>query len=43
MDEVRNALLEADVQYEVAEGFCAKVLQDALGSRSPRASSPGRR
>ena len=26
MDDVRTALLEADVHYEVAENFCEKVL-----------------
>jgi signal recognition particle subunit SRP54 len=41
MDEVRNALLEADVQYEVAQGFCAKVLQDALGQQVTKSVKPG--
>jgi signal recognition particle subunit SRP54 len=41
MDEVRNALLEADVQYEVAQDFCAKVLQDALGQQVTKSVKPG--
>ena len=41
MDEVRNALLEADVQYEVAEDFCAKVLKDALGQQVTKSVKPG--
>ena len=34
MEEVREALLEADVHYEVAESFCAKVLEQAAGEES---------
>ncbi len=41
MDEVRNALLEADVQYEVAEQFCAKVLKDAIGQEVTKSVKPG--
>ena len=41
MDEVRNALLEADVHYEVAEAFCAKVLQDAKGQQVTKSLKPG--
>ncbi len=41
MDEVRNALLEADVQYEVAESFCAKVLKDAIGRQVTKSVKPG--
>ncbi len=41
MDEVRNALLEADVHYEVAEAFCAKVLQDAQGQQVTKSLKPG--
>lgn len=41
MDGVRNALLEADVQYEVAEQFCAKVLKDALGQEVTKSVKPG--
>jgi signal recognition particle subunit SRP54 len=32
MDDVRTALLEADVHYEVAEGFVERVQQQALGT-----------
>ena len=32
MDEVRTALLEADVHYEVVDEFCAKVLEQAVGT-----------
>jgi signal recognition particle subunit SRP54 len=41
MDGVRNALLEADVQYEVADRFCAKVLKDALGQEVTKSVKPG--
>jgi signal recognition particle subunit SRP54 len=41
MDGVRNALLEADVQYQVAEAFCAKVLKDALGQEVTKSVKPG--
>ncbi len=41
MGEVRNALLEADVQYEVAEQFCAKVLKDAIGQDVTKSVKPG--
>lgn len=41
MDEVRNALLEADVHYEVAEAFCAKVLDDAKGQQVTKSLKPG--
>ncbi len=41
MDDVRTALLEADVHYEVAESFCAKVLQEALGTKVLSAIEPG--
>ncbi len=41
MDGVRNALLEADVQYQVAEQFCAKVLKDALGQEVTKSVKPG--
>ncbi|MAO25052.1 MAG: signal recognition particle protein [Phycisphaerae bacterium] len=41
MDEVRNALLEADVHYEVAEAFCAKVLEDAKGEQVTKSLKPG--
>lgn len=32
MDEVRGALLEADVHYEVVEGFCDRVMDKAIGT-----------
>lgn len=41
MDEVRNALLEADVHYEVAEAFCKKVLEDAKGEQVTKSLKPG--
>lgn len=41
MDEVRHALLEADVHYEVAEDFCAKVLEDAKGQQVTKSLKPG--
>ncbi len=41
MDEVRSALLEADVHYEVAEAFCEKVMTDAVGQQVTKALKPG--
>ena len=41
MDDVRTALLEADVHYEVAEAFCERVLTDALGEAVLKAVEPG--
>lgn len=41
MDGVRNALLEADVQYEVAEAFCKNVLKDAMGQEVTKSVKPG--
>jgi len=41
MDEVRNALLEADVHYEVAERFCEQVLNDAQGQEVIKSLKPG--
>ncbi|MEM1028147.1 MAG: signal recognition particle receptor subunit alpha, partial [Planctomycetota bacterium] len=38
---VREALLEADVHYEVAESFCAKVLEQAVGAEVLDAVQPG--
>jgi len=40
MEEVREALLEADVHYEVAESFCAKVLEKAVGAAVVDAVKP---
>jgi hypothetical protein len=44
MEEVRTALLEADVHLDVVKEFCDEVVdRRARARRSPRASSPGRR
>jgi len=39
--EVRTALLEADVQYDVAQEFCDQVARDALGRDVTRSLKPG--
>jgi signal recognition particle subunit SRP54 len=41
MDDVRTALLEADVHYEVAEKFCENVLKQSLGESVMKAVEPG--
>ena len=41
MEDVRTALLEADVHYEVAETFCEKVLAKSLGESVMKAVEPG--
>ncbi len=41
MDEVRTALLEADVHYEVAEDFCNKIMTDAVGQQVTKSLKPG--
>ncbi|WP_432798133.1 signal recognition particle protein [Poriferisphaera sp. WC338] len=41
MDEVREALLEADVHYEVAEAFCESVMTEALGTDVLKSVEPG--
>lgn len=41
MDDVRTALLEADVHYEVVESFCDRVLQQATGTEVLEAVKPG--
>ena len=41
MADVRDALLEADVHYEVVERFCATVLVKALGEEVLQAVEPG--
>jgi signal recognition particle subunit SRP54 len=41
MEEVREALLEADVHYEVAESFCERVLEKAVGTEVLDAVKPG--
>jgi len=32
MDEVRTALLEADVHYEIVDAFCETIVQQAIGT-----------
>ncbi len=41
MDEVRSALLEADVHYEVAQKFCDQCVQSALGQDVHKSLKPG--
>lgn len=41
MDEVRTALLEADVHYEVAEDFCERVMEKAVGTEVLSSLKPG--
>ncbi len=41
MDEVRTALLEADVHLDVAEAFCKRVTSDALGREVSKSLKPG--
>ncbi len=41
MEEVREALLEADVHYEVAESFCSRVQKQAVGTAVLDAVRPG--
>jgi signal recognition particle subunit SRP54 len=41
MEEVRQALLEADVQYDVAEGFVERVQTQAMGQEVLAAVKPG--
>ncbi|MEM7629928.1 MAG: signal recognition particle protein [Planctomycetota bacterium] len=41
MDEVREALLEADVHYDVVETFTQGVLEDAVGSDVTKSLKPG--
>ena len=41
MDEVREALLEADVHYEVAETFCERVTGQAVGTDVLESLQPG--
>lgn len=41
IDEVRVALLDADVQYGVVKGFVKKVKEKALGQEVLKAISPG--
>ena len=41
MDEVRTALLEADVHYDVVNEFCEQVTADALGTEVIQSLKPG--
>lgn len=41
MEEVRTALLEADVHHQVVEDFCARVMDDAVGREVTRSLEPG--
>jgi len=41
MAEVRNALLEADVHYEVARQFCDDVVEKAVGMEVVKSLQPG--
>jgi len=41
MDDVRTALLEADVHYEVVEQFCDSVLEKAVGEEVLNSLKPG--
>jgi len=41
MEEVRSALLEADVHFEVAEEFCKKIMTDAVGQQVTKSVKPG--
>ncbi|MFV0444986.1 MAG: signal recognition particle protein [Planctomycetaceae bacterium] len=41
MQQVRQALLEADVNYDVAKDFCNRVTEQAVGERVLKAMRPG--
>lgn len=41
MREVRTALLEADVHYEVVKSFCDDVVSDAIGQEVTKSLKPG--
>ena len=41
MGEVRTALLEADVEYDIVNEFCEQVVQDALGQQVTKSLQPG--
>ncbi len=41
MEDVREALLEADVHYEVAQGFVARVQREAMGEAVLKGVEPG--
>ncbi len=40
MTKVRNALLEADVAYDVAKGFCDRVVEEAVGEKVLKSLRP---
>ena len=41
MDEVRRALLDADVHVDVVSDFCETVLDDAIGAKVTASFKPG--
>lgn len=41
VEDVRTALLEADVQYDLVNEFCGRVKKDAVGHEVARALKPG--
>ncbi|MEL6329802.1 MAG: signal recognition particle protein [Planctomycetota bacterium] len=41
MDEVRTALLEADVHYDVVQRFCDEVVDEAIGREVTKSLKPG--
>ena len=41
MRDVRTALLEADVHYDVVKQFCNSVVEDALGQQVTKSLKPG--
>ncbi len=40
LDEIRTALLEADVNYKVVQEFCSKVKENSLGAQVLKSLSP---
>jgi signal recognition particle subunit SRP54 len=40
MNKVRNALLEADVAYDVAKNFCDRVVEEAVGEKVLKSLRP---
>lgn len=41
MEDVRTALLEADVHYEIVNQFCDEVVKDAVGREVTKSLQPG--
>ncbi|MGP1272363.1 MAG: signal recognition particle protein [Phycisphaerales bacterium] len=41
MDDVRSALLEADVHFDVVKQFCDDVVRDAIGQEVTKSLKPG--